>query len=302
VEDLNSLAEGERTLVRLMACGPRAIGVLKEFLWEGKPSGIYQPRRWAVEALASLGAKDVLLEYLRRDKAISDPVVRLGEEAVENAAARELARWPSEEVWQTLFEILQHRYLPGALETLGEFRRPEAVPYFVRALEDDICRSVAEDALRKIGEPAKPELNLAALTPWPGKDGETPSSLRRRSSAAGLLAEMGVSADQWPALRPLMNETDPAILVAVSRIAAQAGGAEDRAIAGRRLIAALQSADWFYQGEIENCLIELFDDVQPALEEEITRRKRLLGKEPTFDPLLGILLRVKRRVEERGRK
>ena len=87
--------------------------------------------------------------------------------------------------------------MPGALEALGEFKRPEAVPYLVKALEDDVCRRSAEDALRKIGLPAEPDLVRAAITPGPSRDAEKPSNLLGRRSAVRLLAEIGISADQW---------------------------------------------------------------------------------------------------------
>ncbi|MGB7729188.1 MAG: hypothetical protein WBL50_14235 [Candidatus Acidiferrum sp.] len=58
-----------------------------------------------MEALAELGAKDVLMESLAQKRAIAVAVVRFGEEAVENTAARELARWRTEEVFQFLMSL-----------------------------------------------------------------------------------------------------------------------------------------------------------------------------------------------------
>jgi HEAT repeat protein len=265
----------------------------------GKPSVVYHSRRWAVEALGGLGAKEVLLEYLKRKKDIPDPAVRMGEEAVESAAARELIRWPSEEVFQLLLGLARERCLPGALEALGEFKRPEAVPCLVKALEDDVCRRAAEDALRKIGPPAEPDLIRAAVTPCPSRDAETPSSLLRRRSAVRLLAEIGVSAYQWRLLGPLLKEADAEILVATFRIAARAAGAKDRALAGRRLIGALQGAEWYVKSEIENALVDLFEAVKPLVEEEIARRHLMSRGKGIIDPVLATLLRVKRRASSK---
>jgi hypothetical protein len=150
VEKVNSLLEGEEAAAALVACGQGAVEPLREFLMEGRPSGIYQPRRWAVEALAGLHAKDVLLEYLRRDRPIPDAVARMGEEAVQNAAATALKQWPSEEVCGVLTGILQRRHLAGAVTTLGELGHTEAIPFIVAALEDDVCRATAENALQKM--------------------------------------------------------------------------------------------------------------------------------------------------------
>jgi HEAT repeat protein len=298
IEQLSSLKEGVQAVWKLITCGHPAIEPLRQFLLEGKPSAIFQPRHWAVEALAGLQAKDVLLVYLKQKKDISDPDVQLGEEAVESAAARKLIKWQSEEVYQTLLDIAQERCLPGALEALGEFRRVEGIPFLVKALEDDFCRPAAEDALSKIGVPAGSELIRAVITPWPSKGEESPSSLRRRRSAVGLLAEIGVTADQWQVLRPLLNEDDPEILVGISRVAVQVGETKNKTLAGRRLIETFERADWYLKVEIESVLIDLFGEVKTVIEEEIVRRSRLTEEKPEVDPVLSALLRVKRCIEE----
>jgi hypothetical protein len=298
IEQLSSLKEGARAVGKLIPCGQPAIEPLRQFLLEGKPSAIFQPRQWAVEALAGLQAKDVLLVYLKQKKDISDPDVQLGEEAVESTAARQLSKWPSEEVYQVLLETAQERCLPGALEALGEFRRVEGIPFLVKALEDDFCRPAAEDALRKIGASTRLELIHAVLTPRPDKEVETPSSLRRRGSSARLLAEIGISADQWLKVRQLLNETDPAILVAVSRLASKIAGAKDRASAARQLIEALETADWYFRDEIASVLVDLFDIAGPFVEESIVRRSQLPDEKLGVDPVLLALLKVKRSVGE----
>ncbi len=167
IEGLDSLREGEQSACKLAACGPRAIGPLREFLFRGRPSGICQPRRWAVMVLGSAGAKDVLIEYLRWEKQIPDPVARFGEESVESAAARALMDWRTEEVFQLFLELGRKRLLPDVVEALGEFGRGEAVPILDRALEDDLCREAAQTALRKLGEAARPALAQSAITPLP---------------------------------------------------------------------------------------------------------------------------------------
>lgn len=301
IEELNSLLDGEGAVSKLIAYGEAAIPALREFLLEGKPRGIYQPRRWAVEALAGLGAKDALVEYLRQSRCISDPVVRMGEEAVENAAAQQLAASRTEEVFQTLIEIARGRTLAGALEALGRFGRPEAVQYLISALEDDVCRSVAEDALRNLGAVAKPELISAALTPWPSKYEETPSSLSRRASAAQVLADIGVSAEEWPALRPLMQESDPAILAALGRVASSRGEPSEKAAVARVLVTALERADWFFRMEIEETLIALYTWAEAAIEDQIARCRKLPATEAVLDSVLPLLIRVKRRAAEQYR-
>ena len=83
----------------------------KRFLLQGKRSGIFLPRQRAVRALAELGAKDVLLDYLTSEEHIVDPVAAHGEEAVKNTAARALGAWRTEDVFEALRHILQCKYL-----------------------------------------------------------------------------------------------------------------------------------------------------------------------------------------------
>jgi HEAT repeat protein len=297
IEELNSLKEGEGAVAKLIACGRSAIEPLRQYLLEGRPSVVYHSRRWAVEALAGLGAKDILLEYLKQKKDIADPAVRMGEEAVESAAARELIRWPWEEVSQALLGSAQERCLPGALEALGEFKKPEAASYLVKALEDDVCRRFAEDALRKIGPPAEPDLIRAAVTPSPSRDAERPSSLFRRRSAVRLLAEIGVSAFQWRLLRPLIKEADAEIFVNAFKMASAVGGTKDRASAFRGLMKVMEKADWYVKSEIENALVDHFHVIKSLLEEEIRLRHEASKGRSSGDAVSATLLRVSRRAQ-----
>jgi len=297
IEKLNSLKEGEGAVAELIACGRSAIEPLRQYLLEGKPSVVYHSRCWAVEALGGLGAKETLLEYLQQKKNIADAAIRMGEEAVESAAARELIRWPGEEVFRVLLGIAQERCLPGVLEILAEFKKSEAIPFLVKGLEDDIGRRSAEEALRKIGSPAEPDLIRAAVSALPNQAAEAPSSLLRRRSAVRLLAEMGVSEDKWSLLRPLLKETDGEILVSAFRIAVRAAAKEDRALAGQRVIQALGNADWFLTGKIERALFEHFGEVESVVEEEIVRRQPLTEGKRILDPILTTLWKVKRRAK-----
>src|SRR3972149_5378221 len=211
VDAPDSLKEGELAVVELVACGKRAGEPLRRFLLYGKPNGIFQPRQHAVEALAELGAKDVLLEYLAFEKQISDPVDRYGEEAVENTAARLLGGWRDEDVYNALLRLLRSKPMPGGIATLGEYRRPGTIPDFIGALGHDIARGPAEEALRKVGETAHRALLDAALAPVPSAADESPSSLLRRASALRLLPHRRLSAGELRNLAALTCDRDPEI-------------------------------------------------------------------------------------------
>jgi len=110
VASLNFLHEGGLAIPLLIICGERAIRPLRDILLYGEIDGLTIPRPQVVWALAELGARDVLLEYLAMEKDIADPVVRQSEDTVVNTAARALAAWCSEDV----SSALSARPLPGA--------------------------------------------------------------------------------------------------------------------------------------------------------------------------------------------
>jgi hypothetical protein len=301
VQNLNSLEKGERTAAKLMAYGRLAIEPLRLFLFEGKPSVVYQPRRWAVEALAAIGAKEVLIDYLKWKKEIPDPAVRFGEEPVENAAARALAAWQTDEVFETLLDVSRRRSQLGFVEALGQFRRAEAIPYFIRALEDDICRSAAEESLRKLGATAARPLVEAALARRPSPEEERPSSVRRRIGVLRLLAEIELTQEFWQRLRPLISDSQSGIAIAISNIAVNIGDHQDKVAAVERLLEILPSADWYDQGEIETCLVGLYPVGRDLLEAELATRNALPDERRVMDRALQTLLRVKRQVDAAGR-
>lgn len=298
VQGLSSLLEGDLIVARLIACGPVAISPLKRFLFLGKPSVVYQPRRWAVEALGGLGAKDALIEYLTSKKNVPDPAVRMAEEAVENAAARELAKWRTEDVRNFLLRFAVPRSRSGIVEALGQFGCAEAIPYFVHALEDDICGDAAEEALRTLGRRAEIALIAAARTLLPSPEEECPSSRRRRTKALELLAELGPCTESWPLLKPLLADRDAGIVTAAAKIAVTLGDCYDRATAVDRLLVVLPAADWYLRTEIQTCLLSLYEDGRVRIEQEVAMRSARPETEQLADTLLRTLLDLCRRAEQ----
>jgi len=298
VERLNALKDGDNAVAELLECGRKAIEPLRRFLLHGKPSHIFQPRQRAVEALAALGAKEVLIEYLIRDEEIPDPVDRYGEEAVQSTAARLLARWRDDDVYDVLLPLLRRKPMPGVIETIGEFGRTEAIPYLVDALGDDVSRGPAEEALRKAGEVARPALLNAAVTPDPSAAEESPSSLRRRRAALRLLARVSLSAEEWGRLAVLTRDGDPEIAARTGRIALLVADErwKDRAV--RRLVELLPQVDSFLQAEIESWLAPHADTAQGALDEEIALRRLAAPAGSSADAAVRLLLAVRKRLED----
>jgi hypothetical protein len=298
VESLNSLHEGELSIPILVACGERAIRPLRDFLLYGRPGSIFIPRQRVVWALAELGAKDVLVEYLAAEKHIADPVVRQGEDAVENTAARALAAWHSDDVFRVLLRKLSSRHLPGVIETLGHFRRYEPLPYYIHALEDDICRVPAEEAIGKLGDEALAFLVDAARTPDPSGNYESPSSRNRRRSALRLLSKLHLSLMDWHSLASLLLDQDPEIAARAASVALAVADKDDKLRAAGRLIEVLPKVDWLLQGEIEAWLCWNSAIAERIVGDEIARRQTASHEVQAQDNVLRLLLAVKVRIDE----
>jgi hypothetical protein len=293
VRGLESLQSGSLVAAALLGCGPRAIPPLRSFLLTGRPRGIYQPRQLAVETLAQLAAKEVLIEYLSGPTHVQDAVVRMGEDAVRSTAARELGRWETEDVFACLKDISLGHLLPGVVESLGKFRRLEIMPYFLWALGDGICRSYAEEAIRNLGETARPALLVAVTSPDPSFEEETSSSLQRRRWALRILGDLKLGDDEWERLSDSLDESDPDIVITAARIALQHAPDSEKRNAVRRVLEMLPAANWFLRTEVRTALAEQFDLARKPIEEEIARRTKVDRKQQAFDTVLRLLVNLR---------
>lgn len=240
VAGLHSFVDGDRATFAVIGLGPRAVPALQALLFEREPSGLYQPRCRAARALAALRAFDVLAAFLRRETAIPDAVERLGEEAVINAAAEGLSHLREGWVFDLLLAVAR-RHPSGALaNAIGSFRRAEAIPVLVEHLIEDEARPAAETALLALGPAARPALLRAARTAVPSAPEESPSSRRRRGSTLKLLAEIGVTREEWRALAPLVDDPDATIALRTCVVGLTLG---DSPAIWRRLSTLLRAAD-----------------------------------------------------------
>ncbi len=160
-----------------------------------------------------------------------------------NTAARELAKFRTKDVLDVLLSFALPHSRPGIVEALGQFGSMEAIPYFLRALEDDLCRDPAADALRRLGNDALLALVTSALTRLPSAEEERPSSLRRRAKALELIAEIGAGPIVWQLLRPLLDEGHPPIVAGAAKLASILGDANDRVRAAQQLLSVIPRAD-----------------------------------------------------------
>lgn len=172
--------DAEVGVVEIVRCGEAAIPTLRDLLFSREPSGLFQSRCRAVEALAALGAHSVLIEFLSTDRVARDLVERLGDDAVINATALALARSRVGGVFDLLLHLAKRASLTGVIGALGSFDRREAIPLLIDPLEDDASRPTAEAALKRMGSAARPALIATAIVRVPTAELESESSLRRR--------------------------------------------------------------------------------------------------------------------------
>lgn len=100
VASLNALHEGKLAIPLLFIAAERAIRPLRDILLHGSVDGSRIPRPQVVWALAELGAREALLEYLANPRDFRDPVLQQAEEAVRATAVCALAAWREKSRWQ----------------------------------------------------------------------------------------------------------------------------------------------------------------------------------------------------------
>lgn len=182
---------------------------IRALLFQREPSGLFQIRCRAVEALAALRAYDVLVDFLNDHHAAADPIEALGDDAAINATAQALKSLHDERTFRLLLRLAQRPALTGVIDALGAYRRVDAIPVLIAALEDDASRGAAEATLVKMGRVARTTLTISARDRQPSSECESESSLRRRRSALKLLGLIGESRRTWLELRRLMWDKDP---------------------------------------------------------------------------------------------
>ncbi len=93
VATLNALHEGKMAIPLLFIAGKRAIRPLRTILLGEGVNRVRIPRTQVVWALAELGAREVLMEYLLTYRNISEPDSCQAEDEVRSAVTRALTAW-----------------------------------------------------------------------------------------------------------------------------------------------------------------------------------------------------------------
>jgi hypothetical protein len=288
---LDSLADGDRSVEMLIACGPRAIPHLAGFLLKGPPRTISLPRCRAVRALGELGACSTLISYLREYQPPQDAAVLFAEDAVRSAVARELARWKSDEVFRTLLDGARQRTTAGVVLALGEFSRPESLPLFFEVLEDDLCRDAAMTCLRMLPDATR-QFGMLSIRGLTGVMLDSPSARCRRRATLQLLTELGVSPADWPDLRRFLLESDPGTVIAAAKIGFRsASDAEYRDII-TALLRVAEKLDFVQEEDVE-ALLDAHSGIARDVAQQLKQHQAHPGEKPNWlSPSCRILSHV----------
>jgi hypothetical protein len=277
---LDSLKEGDLAVDMLIACGPSAIAYLADFLLKGSPRTIAVARCRAVRALGGLGARTTLIAYFRDYERPSDSAVLFAEDAVRSAAARELARWNCEEVFEVLLDAAAQRITGGLAQALGEFRRPESIPLLFHVLEDDLCRQEAMNSLRRQPEAAR-QFAILSIRGLTAVTLDGPSARCRQRAVVQLLSELHVTRHDWPDLVRFLSASDPATVVAAAKIGFLSAPEDAYSEIATALLRAAERPRFALEEEVEQ-LLDAHPEVARKIALEIAKNKKDSGEKPNW--------------------
>lgn len=265
---LESLTDGELAVDILIACGRRTVPFLSQALLDAPPQSIAVSRCRVVRALGGLGEKHILLQYLRDWKHPVDPAITMAEDAVRSAAAKELLRWPSQEVFDILMMCIRDRSSLGLVEALGAFGRAEAVPVLFQVLRDDICEKAAKEVLRGTPEHTK-TFALQLLAASSLEDERAPSTLPMLRSTLALLSGMKISKTEWASISHLLDWVDAEIVITCAEIGMRSAPAKEYRAIVSHISRILPGCNWLQDSRA----IELLEFCKP-LARSVRRTKR----------------------------
>jgi hypothetical protein len=288
IDGLDSLRDGEQALDMLIACGKRVVPRLADFLLNGPPRTISLPRCRAVHALGELGACSTLMSYFRRYARPQDAATLFAEDAVRSAAARELARYPSAEVFRVLLDAAWQRVTGGLVLALNEFHRPESVPLLFEILEDDLCREDAMTSLRRMPEAVR-QFGILSVRGSSSVTLEGASAVRRRRATLQLLSEVGVTCNDWSDLRRFLSVNDPATVLAAGKIGFAVANETEWPGITLSLFKIAAQFNSVEEGDVE-LLLDAHAAVAREIAQQIATQKQNSHERPNwFSPLWRIL-------------
>jgi len=173
---------------------------------------------------------------------------------VVSAAARAIAPRKDERTHTLLCDLTRAHPLNGLIAALGSFRRPEALPILIGALDKDEVRQTAEAALSSFGSDAWPFL-LDAADHFKCENDVSESRLRKYRSVLSVLGEASLNPEDINRLRPLLTNADLQVSLLACRVSLRGGSKRARIEACARLRYLRQRVSWLERLQIDQYLV-----------------------------------------------
>jgi hypothetical protein len=277
---LDSLKDGDLAAEMLIARGQEVVPYLANFLLKGSPRTIAQPRCRAVRALGELGAYSALILYFQNYVRPQDSAVLFAEDAVRSAAARELMRCNSAEVFNVLLDAAWQRATGGLVLALGEFHRLESVPLLFEILEDDLCREDAMNSLRKLPNAVR-QFGILSIRGLTGVTLYGPSAVCRLRGTLQLFAEVGVIRSDWPHLRQFLRARDHGTVIAAAQIGFAAAPEAELPEIISALVEIARAPRFIYEEDVDQ-LLDAHSGIAREVASQIAKHRRDSGENPNW--------------------
>jgi HEAT repeat protein len=299
VRGLDNLRWNLHVQADLLALGQRAVPALVTFL-HGPTSQFSEGRILAAEALGRIGgdaAFQGLLQALdpRRFDQLS-PVMRLSEEDVQNAVARQLGRIGDRRAVPVLLEALRRHQLLGAAEALVEFHEQDALPWLVAGLEDAFKRERFSQAILAMGWTAIPYLVATLERRRMYGDEELLPSLERRAEALRLLGLL-YATEAVPPIRAALGDPYDEVRMEAALALVAVDESEHVLEAFPALLAGLTHADFLQRDRCADALVRIGQRCIPLLDQAMAHGGVMVGADAvplTVDARSEILNILKR--------
>lgn len=228
--DLLRVEDGGAAAQEAVTHDVRFVAALRRLLYAPWAGDLVEVRCRAVWILSSIGAVEVLIDYLDAAPKPETAAKADAELAVINATARALSGLHSARALNCLLRAALHWHAIEATKALASFDDPRTLPALIGGLHIDQARAVAEAALLRISWFAAPALLDTVLrTPRP----QHLDDIRARRSAARLLSRFALSERQCEEFATLLEDPDVEVsahaCMAVLKNGRQSLGASARA-------------------------------------------------------------------------
>lgn len=281
VAGLDNLQWNLQVQAEILILGERAVPALVDFL-NGPPSQFPDGRVLAAEALGRIGGEDAfqgLLQALdlQRFEGLS-PVLRLSEETVQDAIARQLVRFHDRRAIPRLLEALRRRHLLGAAEALVQLNEPDALPWLIEGLEDAFKRERLAQAILEFGPSAIPYLKRTLADRRMREGEELLPSIERRAAALKLLGLLRAR-EAVGVIRVALN--DPSDTVRTEAALALAAVETDALVldAVPALLAGLNHPDFLQRDRCADALVHIGPRCEQFIERSLVEGGVRVGNE-----------------------